>query len=417
MLEFVGRRGGGDAADSVRDTSRDKSKMSENGTLEVLLVEDNPVDAVLVTGLLAKLSAPRFSVTRADSLQQALRLIEQRCFDVVLLDLMLPDSARLESLHRILQQADDVPIVVLTGLADEGTALEALRDGAQDFLIKGEGLGERLLARSIRYAVERKRTELEIRELNSELERKKAEDELRSARRLAAIGTMAAGIAHEINNPIAAALNSAQAALRFKDDPVDAPLLEECLQNVLRSAERCSQIVSNVLMFARQEQAEKQWCDLNQVVRRACEATHDYAAVHGATVELATDDSLPQVRINAVGIEQLLVNLIHNSVEAGNSGVQVNLQTERTAGGVRVTVSDNGPGITPEQQERAFDPFYSTRHNEGGTGLGLSIAHGIVQGHGGSIAIRGAPGQGTTVTVDLPFGGEDVKMDQSPPPP
>lgn len=398
--------------------------MSENGTLEVLLVEDNSVDAVLVTGLLAKLSAPRFSVTQAGSLQQALQLLEQQRFDVVLLDLMLPDSARLASLHRILQQADDVPIVVLTGLDDEGTALEALRDGAQDFLIKGEGLGERLLARSIRYAVERKRAELEIRELSAELERKKAEDELRSARRLAAIGTMAAGIAHEINNPIAAALNSAQAALRFKDDPVDAPLLEECLQNVLRSAERCSQIVSNVLMFARQEQAEKQWCDLNQIVRRACDATRDYAALHGATVELATDDGLPQVCINAVGIEQLLVNLIHNSIEAGGGGdngggggVQVHLRTEQTADGVRVTVEDNGPGITPEQQERAFDPFYSTRHNEGGTGLGLSIAHGIVQGHGGAIEIRGGPGQGTTVTVDLPIGGEDVKMDKSSPHP
>jgi signal transduction histidine kinase len=390
--------------------------MSENGTLEVLLVEDNPVDAVLVTGLLTKLAAPRFLVTRAGTLQQSLQLLQQQRFDVILLDLMLPDSARLDTLHRVLEQAHDVPIVVLTGLDDEATALDALRHGAQDFLIKGEGLGERLLAKSIRYAVERKRAELEIRQLNSELERKKAESELRSARRLAAIGTMAAGIAHEINNPIAAALNSAQAALRFKDDPDDATLLEECLHNVLRSAERCSQIVSNVLTFARQEQAEKKWCNLNQVLRSAREATLDYAALHHATIELATDDNLPQVRINAVAIEQLLVNLIHNSVEAGD-GVQITLRTEKTTAGVRVSVEDNGPGITPEQKERAFDPFYSTRYDEGGTGLGLSIAHGIVQGHGGSIEIDGAPGWGTTVTVDLPIGGEDVKMNEPPPRP
>lgn len=389
--------------------------MSENGTLEVLLVEDNSVDAVLVTGLLSKLAVPRFSVTRAGSLQQALQALQRQRFDVVLLDLMLPDSARLDTLHRILQQADDVPIVVLSGLNDEATALEALRDGAQDFLIKGEGMSERLLARSIRYAVERKRAELEIRELSSELQRKKAEEELRSARRLAAIGTMASGIAHEINNPIAAALNSAQAALRFRDDPEDAPLLEECLHNVLRSAERCSQIVSNVLTFARQERAEKDWRDLNEIIRSSRQATLDYAELHHATICLATDDQLPQVRINAVAIEQVLVNLIRNAIEAAPDGVHIVLRTEKTADGVLATVEDDGPGITPEQKERAFDPFYSTRHDEGGTGLGLSIAHGIVQSHGGSIEIRGAPGRGTSVAVDLPTGDQDAKIGDPPP--
>jgi two-component system, NtrC family, sensor kinase len=119
---------------------------------------------------------------------------------------------------------------------------------------------------------------------------------------------------------------------------------------------------------------------------------------------------LPQIWINALEIEQVLTNLIDNASRSADRSIQVKVQTARTDEGVRILVEDDGPGMSVEQRQRAFDPFYSTRQKQGGTGLGLSIAHGIVQGHGGKIEITSEPGEGTIVSVDLPINADDGKM-------
>jgi PAS domain S-box-containing protein len=504
------------------------------------LVEDSPLDAKLVTELLIAVQSPQFHVQHALQLSGAVELLSQHDFDVVLLDLMMPDCDGLEGLKRLSADAPDLPIIVLTGVTDEGVALEALRRGAEDYLVKDETTSSSLLVRSIRYGVERKRAELEIRRLNTELEervtrrtaqlrasearyrnvvegqtelivrwlpdgtrtfvndaycryfeksseeligkslfpsmfgdehrealqsriasisvenpvargehkgtgpdgetrwqrwtergifdesgallelqsvgqditeQKQTEGALRRAERLASIGTMAAGIAHEINNPIAAALNAAEAAMRFKDDPEAKHLLERCLDNVVRSAHRCRLIVENVLKFSRQELSERSLVDINSVVQDARVSALPHAERENARIDLQLADDLPQVWINELEIEQVLTNLIDNASRSADGPIQVTVRTARTKDGVRISVEDDGPGMTVEQRQRAFDPFYSTRQKQGGTGLGLSIAHGIVQGHSGKIEITGEVGQGTTVTVDLPSDTENGKMD------
>ncbi len=514
--------------------------MSEVDPFRVLLVEDSPLDAKLVTSLLAGVRSPRFQVRRAERLGDAVSLLTQHEFDVVLLDLMMPDCNRLEGLERLSADAPDLPIIVLTGVTDEGVALEALRRGAEDYLVKDEAISESLLVRSIRYSVERKRAELEIRGLNTELEERVArrtaqlraseeryrnvvegqtelivrwlpdgthtfvneaycryfdktpeellgkpffpwlssdqerealqnriaaisvenpvargehkgvgpdgetrwqrwtergifdehgtllelqsvgqditeqkltEGALRRAERLASIGTMAAGIAHEINNPIAAALNAAEAAMRFKDDPEAKHLLERCLDNVVRSAHRCRLIVENVLKFARQEPTERSLVDINSVVRDARVSALPHAERENATIDLQLADDLPPVWINELEIEQVLTNLIDNASRSAGGPIHVIVRTARTKAGVRISVEDDGPGMTVEQRQRAFDPFYSTRQKQGGTGLGLSLAHGIVQAHGGKIEIGGEMGKGTIVTVDLPSDAEHDKIE------
>ena len=514
--------------------------MSDEDLFRVLLVEDNPLDAKLVMRLLATVRSPRFQVQHAERLSDAVVLLSQHGFDVVLLDLMMPDCNELEGLRRLSADAPDLPIIVLTGVTDEGVALEALRTGAEDYLVKDETTSGSLLVRSIRYGVERKRAELEIRRLNTELEervarrtaqlraseeryrnvvegqtelivrwlpdgtrtfvndaycryfektsaeligkslfpwlssdeqrealqsriasltvenpvargehqgtgpggemrwqrwtergifdergtllelqsvgqditeQKQTEGALRRAERLASIGTMAAGIAHEINNPIAAALNAAEAAMRFKDDPDAKHLLERCLDNVVRSAHRCRLIVENVLKFSRQEPTERSLADINSIVRDARVSALPHAERENATIDLQLADDLPPVWANELEIEQVLTNLIDNASRSADGQVQVVVRTARTKDGVRISVEDNGPGMSVEQRQRAFDPFYSTRQKQGGTGLGLSISHGIVQAHGGKIEIAGEAGQGTTVTVDLPTGAENGKID------
>lgn len=514
--------------------------VSEGDSFRVLLVEDSPLDAKLVTSLLEAVPSPQFRVHRAEQLRTAVELLSKQPFDVVLLDLMMPDCNGLEGLERLSAYTTDLPVIVLTGVTDEGVALEALRRGAEDYLVKDVAISDSLLVRSIRYSVERKRAELEIRRLNTELEERVArrtaqlraseeryrnvvegqtelivrwlpdgthtfvneaycryfnktsedllgksffpwmssdderaalqnrvasitvehpvahgehkgvgldgetrwqrwtergifdetgklielqsvgqdvteqkltEGALRRAERLASIGTMAAGIAHEINNPIAAALNAAEAAMRFKDDPEAKHLLERCLDNVVRSAHRCRLIVENVLKFARQEPTERSLVDINSVVRDAKVSALPHAERENATIDLQLANDLPPVWINELEIEQVLTNLIDNASRSAEGPIQVIVRTARIKEGIRISVADNGPGMDVEQRQRAFDPFYSTRQKQGGTGLGLSIAHGIVQSHGGKIEIAGEPGQGTTIIVDLPIQSEDAKID------
>jgi two-component system, cell cycle sensor histidine kinase and response regulator CckA len=233
-------------------------------------------------------------------------------------------------------------------------------------------------------------------------ERKRAEAAMRHATRLASIGTLAAGIAHEINNPIGAAWTSAEAALAIKDDPDSSELLEECLKNVIQSVRRCGEIVRNVLKFSKHESLEKQPGDLNDAVRRAYDATRTYADALGARIEMHLDPHLPLASMNALEMEQVVANLLRNAVESGTN-VNVIAQTSRTSKNVCLRVIDNGRGLSESEQERIWEPFYTLRADSGGTGLGLSIVFGIVQESGGFLQVESEPGHGTTMSVYLPM--------------
>jgi PAS domain S-box-containing protein len=166
-------------------------------------------------------------------------------------------------------------------------------------------------------------TLLELQSVGQDItEQKQTEGALRRAERLASIGTMAAGIAHEINNPIAAALNAAEAAMRFKDDPDAKHLLERCLDNVVRSAHRCRLIVENVLKFSRQEPTERALADINSVVRDARVSALPHAERENATIELQLADDLPPVWINELEIEQVLTNLIDNAARSADGSAR-----------------------------------------------------------------------------------------------
>ena len=159
-------------------------------SIRVLLVEDNPVDARLMGADFDRSGSARFELTAVERLSDAIYFMKQNHVDVVLLDLFLEDSAGLETLSRIREAAPDVPVVVVTSLDDEARALQALKDGAQDYLIKGT-LESRGLFRSLRYAIERKQ---------AENERKVLEQRLLQSQKLEAIGTLASGVAHNFNN-------------------------------------------------------------------------------------------------------------------------------------------------------------------------------------------------------------------------
>jgi PAS domain S-box-containing protein len=234
-------------------------------------------------------------------------------------------------------------------------------------------------------------------------ERRTTERKLRESERLVAVGTLAAGIAHEINNPIGSIMASAQLALMVKDDADGPQQAIASLHRIVGEARRCGQIVKSVLKFAREESTEKWPCDLDEIVRQTADHSLELVKRYGATLDLELAGGLPAVRANPMEMEQLIANLVRNSLQSGGYGIRVVVRTAGRPDCVLLSVADDGPGMPPEVREQIFDPFFTTRESSGGTGLGLSMVHGIVSGHGGKIAVHSEPGEGTEVAIELPL--------------
>jgi len=220
--------------------------------IKVLVIEDSQTHLSLIRGMLSKTKDAAFAVEAYQQLSAGLNRLDEGGIDVVLLDLTLPDSEGVESFRRVAAQAPDLPIVVLTGVDDEEVAVSALHSGAQDYLIKGQIDGN-LLARSLRYAIERKSAELEVERARDELEirveQRTAElhqmqeawrlqqEELAHATRLNTLGEMASGIAHELNQPLMAITGFADVCLQFlKSDESDRTQLTEILTDIAGEA-------------------------------------------------------------------------------------------------------------------------------------------------------------------------------------
>jgi signal transduction histidine kinase/PAS domain-containing protein len=256
--------------------------------------------------------------------------------------------------------------------------------------------------------------------LTTALHREHIEENLRrghlqQAERLASIGTLATGVAHELNNPLNTIMLSAEYAQSLHNgqattDPDD---LESTLNDILYEAQRCGAIVKNLLRLARNEPLPKEPNDLNEMVRRTVDLAEHYFPQAHMTLHCDLAEPLPDVVLNATEIGQVLVNLLQNAVDAAGEEVQVTIRTRADRRAVRLIVQDNGPGIAAEHIPHIFDPFYSTRRHEGGMGLGLSIVYAIVTDHQGTIRLQTAPGQGTAFVIIFPLAaGERHEHDE-----
>ncbi|MBY0401266.1 PAS domain S-box protein [Myxococcota bacterium] len=245
---------------------------------------------------------------------------------------------------------------------------------------------------------------LEERVVEGDEQLRASQRQLRDQRQLASIGTLAAGIAHQINNPIASIMASAEYALvAASDAELDGTAVrEEALRAVVAEATRCGQIVKNVLRFARQQPTAR-WVEcVGPVVMRAVTICRDYVGECGGELRVELDDGRRSARMSPIEIEQVLVNLIRNAAESLDARGVVSVRTAHRAGRIEIAIDDDGRGMSKEQLERVFEPFYTTRVQQGGTGLGLAFAHGVVVDHGGEIRIESEPGKGTHVRILLP---------------
>jgi len=248
-------------------------------------------------------------------------------------------------------------------------------------------------------------------------EKRRLQEQLLQSEKMSAIGQLIAGVAHDLNNPLASVVGFSDLLGEAPDVP---PRLAEPLAVIRQEAERASAIVRNLLSFARRQEGERQL----QSIRPILESTHQLLKnqLLAARIELTLtfEPGLPEVEVHANQIKQVFVNIINNAAQAIAStrtrqgGGRIEIATKCEPDGLSVNVSDNGPGIPEAVAQRVFEPFFSTKSEGEGTGLGLSISLGIVKEHGGDISVDpggAGSGRGATFTIELPTG---VRAERSP---
>jgi PAS domain S-box-containing protein len=221
--------------------------------------------------------------------------------------------------------------------------------------------------------------------------------------KLASVGRLSAGVAHEINNPLTTILTTAM-LIQEELDPADATYEE--MSVIANEALRCRKIVTNLLDFARQTQPDKKNDNVNDIIATCISLTQKQAAFKDVSVAYDLSDNLPRTLVDKGQIEQAMINLIINAVESTPAGGSIHVSTlpSNRQGFVDIVVSDTGEGIPENRLNKIFDPFFTTKEN--GTGLGLAITHGIIEQHGGTIEATSNVGEGTTFTISLP--GEKI---------
>lgn len=239
--------------------------------------------------------------------------------------------------------------------------------------------------------------------LDNITDRKSQEDSHRKKDQLATLGKFAGAVAHEINNPLTSVITSVEAA-RNALASNSYEFASECLDTISKSALRCRDIVANMRTLTRQEELELIPCNPYTVIENALQSAGVMASEQRAVVSLEQMEDLPQVTMQPLQMEQVLINLIRNAMQSSPDHVWIQLGCEVEGGFFRYWVRDDGNGIPIHLQTKIFDPFYTSRYDEGGSGLGLSIVKGIVDAHRGTIRVESREGEGTTVWVELPFG-------------
>jgi signal transduction histidine kinase len=235
-----------------------------------------------------------------------------------------------------------------------------------------------------------------------------AEQRLIQAAKLAAVGEMAAGVAHELNNPLTTIVGFTELVL--EDLPAQSSNRPD-LETVLREALRARDVVRHLLDFSRRSELMRAKDDLNAIVLDTLDLMRHMLSNHGIQLHTYLEESLPWIYLDRDQVKQVILNLLHNALNAMPEGGQIDIITgngkKYGTDWVTLTVKDSGIGIPPENLERIFEPFFTTRAADGGTGLGLAVTYGIVASHGGRIEVESARGEGASFTVWLPVERKD----------
>ena len=230
-------------------------------------------------------------------------------------------------------------------------------------------------------------------------ERKRLELQLRRAERLAELGTLASGMAHEIGTPMNVILGRAEYLLQRTADEG----MKKGLATIVTQVERITKVMNQLLAFARRRTPERRAVDLGEIVDDSLEMFQERIAQSRITVDKTIESSLPPVRADRDQLIQVLINLVMNSIHAMPEGGRLRLSLAREGSHVCLGLSDTGHGMPEEIRSKVFEPFFTTKDFGKGTGLGLTVVKGIIEEHGGTIAVESAVDKGTTFWIRLPL--------------
>jgi len=225
--------------------------------------------------------------------------------------------------------------------------------------------------------------------------------------KLAALGKMAAGVAHEINNPLAVIIQKTgwMEDLLTEEDLQQTENLEEfktSLRKIEEHVERARKVVHNMLGYARRMEPRLENVDINDTVKQTIALLENYARINNIEIHTSLASDLPVIASDQAQLQQVFLNLLTNAIDAIEKNGRIEVVSKKADGRIQVDVTDNGPGIPLDQQKRVFEPFYTTKQTSKGTGLGLWVSYDIVERMGGSITVKSQVGEGTTFTVSIP---------------
>jgi signal transduction histidine kinase len=413
---------------------------AEEEIKERILIVD---DSVVVRRLFVQCLSPQYICEEAASVNGALELLAKTEFSLVISDIILPGLSGVELLRKVIENYPYTAVIMVSGVDQPQRTLDAMRIGAFDYLIKPCDLN--VLELTVERALERRTLMLNARQYkrdlearNNELARGKAELERLQAQivhseKMASLGQLAAGIAHELNNPVGfiygnmdllnqtiAGLTQllncydeaeltediASRAAQIKEQ-IDYPATLDDLSSIVcdcrDGAQRIRDIVQNLRTFSRLDEAEFTKSDIHEGIDSTIRLLSRYYSSDNITL-IRDYGELPPIDAFSGQLNQVWMNLLVNAAQAvSGKGGEVRVSTRVEDDSVIIAVEDTGGGIPPEHLNRIFDPFYTTKPVGEGTGLGLSISFGIVERHGGTIKVDTRLNEGTTFTVTLPI--------------
>ena len=363
------------------------------------------------------LASEGYNVMTAESGKEGLKIFEERGPKLVLTDIKMPGMDGIEVLKKIKALDDEAEVIVITGHGDMNSAISALQHGASDFITKP--IRDEVLMLSLERAKKKMAMTQQLKDYTENLEQKveactlelrQAHDELIRNERLATIGETVAGLAHYIKN-ILTGLRGGVYMVNTGMAKDNSPMLKEGWAMVQRNIERVGDLALALLSYSKERVPERSVCRPNDMLSEAVELFRERAEDHRVNLDVALDPNVKEAYLDRDGINDVLLNLISNAIDAciydtdTSKAWEVTVRTklEMDADSEEVIlfqVKDNGCGMTHEVKSKLFTRFFSTKAGRG-TGLGLLNTQKIVHEHGGQIAVESQPGQGTTFTVRL----------------
>jgi two-component system sensor histidine kinase/response regulator len=377
-------------------------------TIKILLIEDNEVDARLIkeylrnaSGTEEGVSSAMFDLTMKKSLSSGLEFLTVVDVDAVLLDLNLPDSVGLETFYKIYKKMPKIPILILTGLSDRELAVKAVREGAGDYLVKGE-VDDRLLRRSISYAIERKKSEEELLLAQNNLEKKVVERTIELKERYDEIEQLVYAISHDLILPLVTIkgflgyLKKDIASGGRQRIEIDLGLVGDAVERMEALLVRALDVSSIGKLSNTRERVA-----YGEIVQEALSLAADKISTSEARITVAND--FPLVNVDRARIVDVLVNLIENCIRhAGNTGplkIEIGYQVKEVE--TVFFVKDDGQGIDPVMQKDIFRLFYRGSEPEN-SHAGLALSRRIIEVHGGRMWIESVVDKGCTVYFTIP---------------